>query len=132
MLKENNRICFALKGRCFISVVLSSFQTGLTALHVAAQYGQTDLVREMLTIVPATLKSDTPAGGESGVKDLPSEVIILKAAFKTVLTMFKSTFLLQIVSENCKQQLYSSKQSRQSEIKNIPELFYRSLSEVRS
>ena len=52
-----------------------TFQTGLTALHLASQYGQTDLVREMLTLVPATLKSDTPVGGESGVKDYPAEVV---------------------------------------------------------
>lgn len=36
-------------------------QTGLTALHVAAQYGQIEVVREMLLKVPGTIKSESPA-----------------------------------------------------------------------
>lgn len=36
-------------------------QTGLTALHVAASYGQEDFVREMLTQVPATITSERPS-----------------------------------------------------------------------
>lgn len=35
-------------------------QIGLTALHVAAAMGQTDFVSDMLTIVPATIKSERP------------------------------------------------------------------------
>lgn len=35
-------------------------QTGLTALHVAACFGQVDFVREMLTKVPAIIRSDHP------------------------------------------------------------------------
>ena len=50
------------------------FQTGLTALHVAALHGQTEFVREMLTRVPATLKSESPTGPPSTFKDLTQEV----------------------------------------------------------
>lgn len=39
---------------------ISSSKTGLTALHVAASFGQVDFVREMLTHVPATMRSDRP------------------------------------------------------------------------
>ena len=49
-------------------------QTGLTALHMSAHCGQTDFVREMLTLVPATLKSENPEGGDSGLQDLATEV----------------------------------------------------------
>ena len=41
------------------------FQTGLTALHVAAQYGKIDVVREMLLKVAGTIKSESPAMMES-------------------------------------------------------------------
>ena len=54
--------------------LLVYIQTGLTALHMSAHCGQTDFVREMLTIVPATIKSEIPGGGDSGLKDLSSEV----------------------------------------------------------
>lgn len=50
------------------------FQTGLSAIHCAAHYGQVDFVREMLTKVPATVKSEYPGGGDSGLKDLGAEV----------------------------------------------------------
>ena len=36
------------------------FQTGLTALHVAAHYGQMEFCREMLPKVPATIRSEPP------------------------------------------------------------------------
>jgi hypothetical protein len=49
-------------------------QTGLSAIHCAAHYGQVDFVREMLTKVPATVKSEHPGGGDSGLKDLGTEV----------------------------------------------------------
>ena len=41
------------------------FQTGLTALHVAAQYGKIEVVREMLLKVAGTIKSESPAMMES-------------------------------------------------------------------
>ncbi|XP_041932384.1 transient receptor potential cation channel, subfamily N, member 1 [Alosa sapidissima] len=43
-----------------ISLKISSSKTGLTALHVAACFGQVEFVREMLTKVPATMRSDRP------------------------------------------------------------------------
>ena len=38
-----------------------TLQTGLSALHVAAQYGQIEVVREMLLKVSGTIKSESPA-----------------------------------------------------------------------
>ncbi|XP_046353562.1 serine/threonine-protein phosphatase 6 regulatory ankyrin repeat subunit B-like isoform X3 [Haliotis rufescens] len=55
-----------LKGR--VSFKTTSKKTGLMALHVAAHFGQIDFVREMLTKVPATVKSEPP-NGEGGIKD---------------------------------------------------------------
>lgn len=49
-------------------------QTGLTALHVAASYGQVGFIREILTSVPATIKSEPPGSGNTGIKDLATEV----------------------------------------------------------
>ena len=46
----------ALKGAC--DWKLCSRKNGLTALHVAAKFGQTDFVSEMLTQVPAGIKSE--------------------------------------------------------------------------
>ena len=43
---------------------------------MSAHCGQTNFVREMLTIVPATIKSEIPGGGDSGLKDLATEVNI--------------------------------------------------------
>lgn len=39
-----------------------SKKLGLTPLHVAAFYGQADTVRELLSSVPATVKSEAPSG----------------------------------------------------------------------
>ncbi|KAG7458245.1 hypothetical protein MATL_G00236160 [Megalops atlanticus] len=50
-----------LKGS--VSFKISSTKTGLTALHVAACFGQVDFVREILTEVPATLRSEAPSSG---------------------------------------------------------------------
>lgn len=52
---------------------ITSKKTGLTAIHCAAHYGQVDFVREMLTKVPATVKSEHPGGGDSWLKDLGAE-----------------------------------------------------------
>ena len=41
-------------------------QIGLTALHVAAAFGQTEFVSEMLPLVPATIKSERPLIDPSG------------------------------------------------------------------
>ncbi|XP_076081609.1 uncharacterized protein LOC143052446 isoform X2 [Mytilus galloprovincialis] len=61
----------ALKGH--VSWRITSKKTGLSGLHVAAHFGQVDFVREMLTKVPATVKSEPPVGGDSGFKDFGSE-----------------------------------------------------------
>ncbi|XP_012688345.1 transient receptor potential cation channel, subfamily N, member 1 [Clupea harengus] len=45
-----------------VCLKISSSKTGLTALHVAACFGQVDFVREMLTKVPATMRSERPHG----------------------------------------------------------------------
>ncbi|XP_060553271.1 serine/threonine-protein phosphatase 6 regulatory ankyrin repeat subunit C-like isoform X2 [Ruditapes philippinarum] len=65
------QIMEALKGK--LSLRTPSRKTGLTALHVAASYGQVDFIREMLITVPATIKSDPPGGGDTGIKDLTTE-----------------------------------------------------------
>ncbi|XP_050477994.1 serine/threonine-protein phosphatase 6 regulatory ankyrin repeat subunit A isoform X1 [Bombus huntii] len=54
------------------SLRISSKKLGVTALHVAAYFGQADTVRELLTNVPGTVKSDPPTGG-SLVGELGSE-----------------------------------------------------------
>ncbi|KAK6636040.1 hypothetical protein RUM43_009692 [Polyplax serrata] len=54
------------------SLRISSKKLGVTALHVAAYFGQADTVRELLSHVPATVKSDPPSGttlvGELGAE----------------------------------------------------------------
>ena len=49
-------------------------QTGLSALHVAAQYGQIEVVREMLLKVSGTIKSESPSVVDSGEKGPRSDV----------------------------------------------------------
>ncbi|XP_027850754.2 serine/threonine-protein phosphatase 6 regulatory ankyrin repeat subunit A isoform X2 [Aphis gossypii] len=44
------------------SLKISSKRLGMTALHMAAYCGQTDTVRELLSHIPATVKSDPPSG----------------------------------------------------------------------
>ncbi|KTF88881.1 hypothetical protein cypCar_00042086, partial [Cyprinus carpio] len=56
-----------LKGS--VSLKIQSSKTGLTALHVAACFGQVDFVREILTKVPATIRSEFPTNGSSSGKD---------------------------------------------------------------
>ncbi len=56
-------------------VYISCFlQTGLTALHVAAHYGQIEFVRDMLTKVPATIRSEQPHSTDGPLRDIGSEV----------------------------------------------------------
>ncbi|KAK7139556.1 hypothetical protein R3I93_016630 [Phoxinus phoxinus] len=54
----HTHILEALKGS--VSMKIQSSKTGLTALHVAARFGQVDFVREILTKVPATIRSELP------------------------------------------------------------------------
>lgn len=49
-------------------------QTGLSALHVAAQYGQIEVVREMLLKVSGTIKSESPSMVDNGDKGQRSDV----------------------------------------------------------
>lgn len=54
------------------SLRTSSKKLGLTPLHVAAYYGQADTVREIISSVPATVKSEAPSG-QSLVPELGAE-----------------------------------------------------------
>ncbi|XDV33670.1 hypothetical protein PO909_003992 [Leuciscus waleckii] len=54
----HTHILDVLKGS--VSLKIQSSKTGLTALHVAARFGQVDFVREILTKVPATIRSEFP------------------------------------------------------------------------
>lgn len=54
------------------SLRITSKKLGLTPLHVAAYFGQADTVRELLSSVPATVKSDPP-NGASLVPELGNE-----------------------------------------------------------
>ncbi|KAK2186122.1 hypothetical protein NP493_214g02024 [Ridgeia piscesae] len=63
------QVVHALQGK--VSYNVTSSKTGLTALHVAAQHGQMDFVREMLSEVPATIRSEPPHHGD--VRDTAAE-----------------------------------------------------------
>ena len=54
-----------------VNLKTTSIKTGLAALHISAHYGQVDFVREMLTKVPATIRSETPTLIPADMKDLP-------------------------------------------------------------
>ena len=56
------------------AISLSSRKLGLTALHIAAFFGQSETVRELLTHIPATVPSEPPISlAASFVKDLGVE-----------------------------------------------------------
>ncbi|XP_067282389.1 transient receptor potential cation channel, subfamily N, member 1 [Pseudorasbora parva] len=63
----HTHILEVLKGN--VSLKIQSSKTGLTALHVAARFGQVDFVREILTKVPATIRSEFPNRGNSSGRD---------------------------------------------------------------
>ncbi|XP_067217780.1 transient receptor potential cation channel, subfamily N, member 1 [Chanodichthys erythropterus] len=64
----HTHILEVLKGS--VSLKIQSSKTGLTALHVAACFGQVDFMREILTEVPATIRSEFPNNsGNSSSKD---------------------------------------------------------------
>uniref|UniRef100_A0A674EK83 Serine/threonine-protein phosphatase 6 regulatory ankyrin repeat subunit A-like n=1 Tax=Salmo trutta TaxID=8032 RepID=A0A674EK83_SALTR len=70
----HTHIMDVLKGS--LSFKITSSKTGLTALHVAARFGQVDFVREILTKVPATMRSGIPnsnSGEGIPVQQPPSE-----------------------------------------------------------
>lgn len=58
--------------------ICTTLQTGLSALHVAAQYGQIEVVREMLLKVSGTIKSESPAMMNNGDKGPSSDVSHLR------------------------------------------------------
>ncbi len=58
----------------FIFILFVVLQTGLSALHVAAQYGQIEVVREMLLKVSGTIKSESPSMVDTGDKGPRSDV----------------------------------------------------------
>lgn len=62
-----------------VSWTVTSTKTGLTALHVAAHYGQMDFVRDMLFKVPATIRSEPPHSSDGPLRDIGSEVGLLSA-----------------------------------------------------
>ncbi|KAL0961929.1 hypothetical protein UPYG_G00333500 [Umbra pygmaea] len=70
----HTHILDVLKGS--LSFNITSSKTGLTALHIAACFGQVDFVREILTTMPATVRSDAINSnhreGTAG-RQLPSE-----------------------------------------------------------
>ncbi|KIH52759.1 ankyrin repeat protein [Ancylostoma duodenale] len=52
----------------------AQFQTGLNALHIAAYYGNSDFVNEMLKSVPASIRSEPPIYNHHVVKEFATEV----------------------------------------------------------
>lgn len=56
----------------------TTFQTGLNALHIAAYYGNSDFVNEMLKHVPASIRSEPPIYNHHVVKEFATEVLNLK------------------------------------------------------
>ncbi|CAG2110484.1 unnamed protein product, partial [Medioppia subpectinata] len=60
------KVLSALKEQSTAHWKVCSRRIGLTALHVAAAFGQADFVGEMLTQVPATIKSERPLIDPSG------------------------------------------------------------------
>lgn len=61
---------------CFIKSEfnLCIIQTGLNALHIAAYYGNSDFVLEMLKHVPASSRSEPPIYNHYVVKEFATEV----------------------------------------------------------
>ncbi|UXI23316.1 orphan G-protein coupled receptor 40 [Sarcoptes scabiei] len=64
--KGHVNVLRALKEQSTAYWKVCSRRIGLTALHVAAAFGQTECVSEMLPIVPATIKSERPLIDPSG------------------------------------------------------------------
>ncbi|XP_052389010.1 serine/threonine-protein phosphatase 6 regulatory ankyrin repeat subunit B-like isoform X1 [Carassius gibelio] len=66
-----------------ISLKIQSSKTGLTALHVAACFGQVDFVREILTKVPATIRSEFPSNSDSasGKDDVKRQQLLAESGY---------------------------------------------------
>ena len=86
---------------CFISLDLlhtnTHIQIGLTALHVAAAFGQTEFVSEMLTLVPATIKSERPLIDPSG--DVSGELIRL--IINNLMIIFCFIYFISMALHHC-------------------------------
>lgn len=54
--------------------LITPFQTGLNALHIAAFYGNSDFVNEMLKHVQATVRSEPPIYNHHVNKEFSTEV----------------------------------------------------------
>jgi len=65
----------------------SSFQSGLTALHIAAFYGQTEFCRDMFAEVPANIISEKPNDNQK-LGDIKLEVSLFSVDFVQI--YFKS------------------------------------------
>ncbi|XP_073678272.1 transient receptor potential cation channel, subfamily N, member 1 [Garra rufa] len=77
----HTHILEVLKGS--VSLKIQSSKTGLTALHVAACFGQVDFVREILTKVPATIRSEFPtnSGSSSGKDDVKRQPPLAESGY---------------------------------------------------
>ncbi|XP_059366352.1 serine/threonine-protein phosphatase 6 regulatory ankyrin repeat subunit B-like [Carassius carassius] len=66
-----------------VSLKIQSSKTGLTALHVAACFGQVDFVREILTKVPATIRSEFPTNSDSpsGKDDVKRQQLLAESGY---------------------------------------------------
>lgn len=65
----------ALFSDCADAFPLICFETGLNALHIAAYYGNSDFVNEMLKSVPASIRSEPPIYNHHVVKEFATEVL---------------------------------------------------------
>uniref|UniRef100_A0A8C2J501 Serine/threonine-protein phosphatase 6 regulatory ankyrin repeat subunit B-like n=1 Tax=Cyprinus carpio TaxID=7962 RepID=A0A8C2J501_CYPCA len=64
-----------------VSLNILSSKTGLTALHVAASFGQVDFVREILTKVPATIRSEFPTNSDSSKDDMKRQQLLAESGY---------------------------------------------------
>ncbi|ROI69406.1 Ankyrin-3 [Anabarilius grahami] len=74
----HTHILEVLKGS--VSLKIQSSKTGLTALHVAACFGQVDFMREILTEVPATIRSEFP-NNSSGKDDVKRQQLLAESGY---------------------------------------------------
>ncbi|KAG1692590.1 Ankyrin-1 [Nymphon striatum] len=73
--------------RTAMNTAITSKKTGFTALHVAANYGQTEFVREMLTEVPATCKSEAPLTDPNSDAELTPLHLAAKSGYESVVRL---------------------------------------------
>lgn len=79
---------------------LCSRKTGLTALHVAASYGQTNFVSEMLAQVPAGILSERPLGEpNSDVSITNFEILSIYIFFDFSMKLLHCIWQLKMVTK---------------------------------